>query len=354
MKRVILIVTSIFLFATINTFFQNVKCEETTTNTLYVGGNAAENYNTIQSAIDNASIGDTIFVYNGTYFENINVNKSIKLIGEDKETTIVNGNINKTNEDILICFYVSSDQVNINGFTIESTKKVYESNNSSIFGIGILIKANNTIIQGNIIRENTFGISLDNSYSNKIIENVMADNYIHINLLGSSYNTIENSTITNYNQSDFLDLNNKIGISLDIAYDNSIINNTISNISGIGIQLSNLCENNSIYFNNFMNNTENANDFGNNNWDNGKYGNFWDDYNGSDKNNDGVGDSPYIIPNGSNEDRFPLMMPYDGTFRLKEFYVDIGSVLTMLLIGMVVIIIFLIPIAYYWNKKTKI
>ena len=49
-------------------------------NTLYVGGSGPGNYTKIQDAIDNASDGDTVFVYNGTYYENVVINKSIDLI----------------------------------------------------------------------------------------------------------------------------------------------------------------------------------------------------------------------------------------------------------------------------------
>jgi parallel beta-helix repeat protein len=42
------------------------------------------------------------------------------------------------------------------------------------------------------------------------------------------------------------------------------------------------------------------------NWDNGAAGNFWSDYNGTDTNGDGVGDSPYVI-DILNRDRYPLM-----------------------------------------------
>ncbi len=53
--------------------------------TLYVGGTGAGNYSTIQSAIDAASSGDTVFVYNGIYYENVVLNKDdINLIGENK------------------------------------------------------------------------------------------------------------------------------------------------------------------------------------------------------------------------------------------------------------------------------
>ena len=58
---------------------------------LYVGGSGTGNYSSIQRAIDNANDGDTVFVYSGTYYEYINVNKSINLIGENNIKTIING-----------------------------------------------------------------------------------------------------------------------------------------------------------------------------------------------------------------------------------------------------------------------
>jgi len=355
MKRVIILTAIIFLFLVFFIFFQVERCEGTIKNIIYVGGSGPGNYSSIQSAIDNASEGDTIFVFNGTYYENVIVNKTINIVGENKENTIINGPINNVTDNLLIVFYVSANHVNISSFTITNNVIDFDLPQPSIFSIGILIKANNTTIQGNIIKENTFGISLDNSFYNNITTNIMTDNFIQINLLGSSENIVENNDITKNNQkpSKFLQVNERVCVSLDIAYNNTIINNTISNISGIGIQSTSTCENNLLYYNNFINNTENANDSGNNRWDNGQQGNYWDDYNESDKNNDGIGDIYYNIPNGNNKDKFPLMMPYDGTFRLKEFYVDYQSVFTMLIIGMILVIIFLIPIAYLWNKKTK-
>ena len=41
-------------------------------------------------------------------------------------------------------------------------------------------------------------------------------------------------------------------------------------------------------------------------WDNGCEGNFWSNYNGTDLNRDGIGDTPYIIE-ANNTDRYPLM-----------------------------------------------
>ena len=57
--------------------------------TLYVGGSGPGNYTKIQEAIDDSSDGDTVFVYDDSspYFENVVVDKSINLIGENRNTT---------------------------------------------------------------------------------------------------------------------------------------------------------------------------------------------------------------------------------------------------------------------------
>ena len=60
-------------------------------NILYVGGGGPNNFTKIQYAIDNATFGDTVFVYSGTYYENIEVDRSITLIGENSATTIIDG-----------------------------------------------------------------------------------------------------------------------------------------------------------------------------------------------------------------------------------------------------------------------
>ncbi len=66
---------------------------------------------------------------------------------------------------------------------------------------------------------------------------------------------------------------------------------------------------NLFYQNDFINNTKQAINNGQNNvWDHDGKGNFWSDYTGVDTNNDGIGDTPYnILPNGV--DNYPLMSP---------------------------------------------
>ena len=64
---------------------------------------------------------------------------------------------------------------------------------------------------------------------------------------------------------------------------------------------------NIIYLNSFEKNNKNANDDLFNQWDNGIVGNYWDDYNGEDNNDDGIGDVPYNITHPENFDHYPLM-----------------------------------------------
>lgn len=56
---------------------------------IYVDDDGGADYTKIQDAIDNASDGDVIFVFNGTYYENVLVNKKIKLFGENRDIPLV-------------------------------------------------------------------------------------------------------------------------------------------------------------------------------------------------------------------------------------------------------------------------
>lgn len=85
-------------------------------NTRYVGGSGPGNYTKIQDAVNASSDGDTVFVYTGLYNENVYVNKSINLLGENKETTIIDGNGGK----YAVFLTKNSTSVIINGFTIRN------------------------------------------------------------------------------------------------------------------------------------------------------------------------------------------------------------------------------------------
>ncbi|UCG70754.1 MAG: right-handed parallel beta-helix repeat-containing protein, partial [Thermoplasmata archaeon] len=70
------------------------------------------NFTTIQDAINNSNDGDTIYVWAGTYLENVVVNKTVSLVGNGSSDTIINGT------DFDIGVDVVSDWVNISGFKV--------------------------------------------------------------------------------------------------------------------------------------------------------------------------------------------------------------------------------------------
>ncbi len=292
-RFVTMMITSFLFFGSLTIFSTIGTCEEVNVTTVYVGGTGEGNYSTIQDAINASSSGDMIFVYSGIYNENIEINKSINLIGENKDTTIING---KNNSDVVI---ITSTFVNITGFTIT-----------------------------NSIRSNSGIIIFYPSHLNKIYGNIISNSIIGIAIIGSNYNTIFNNTITN---------NSQIGIS---------ITHILSDFVSPKCSFFNI-----IYHNNFINNSRHSYDNCNNSWFYQNEGNYWENYAVLDKNNDGIGDEPYEIPGGDNVDKYPLMMPYDGTIRPKEFYVDEEQLYTMLIIGMIASILFCLPVGYIWYRK---
>jgi parallel beta-helix repeat protein len=112
-----------------------------------------------------------------------------------------------------------------------------------------------------------------------------------------------------------------IGI-LNRYYSGKIVlatNNLISNCD-TGIVLEH--HDNIFHHNDIINNKLQAfNDGGGNYWDFEGYGNFWSNYTGPDENGDGIGDIPFIVPPGSSQDNFPLMVPVN--ILIEPVYADL-------------------------------
>ncbi len=190
------------------------------------------------------------------------------------------------------------------------------------YGDEIILHSDRNIIDHSTISKVDNGIKIYSSY-NTIYESTVE----YSNITGVYYqssmsgNVLQNSTIK---------FNGVYGIYLDYitGSSNRILGNqiwgngnggiraydangweiacnlvTANNQWGIRTQFSNL----TVHHNNVLNHTDNAYDHQwVNRWDDGSEGNYWDDYNGTDMDGDGIGDTPYyILP--ENQDSYPFV-----------------------------------------------
>jgi parallel beta-helix repeat protein len=177
----------------------------------------------------------------------------------------------------------------------------------------ILVNCTNITVENLKISNTSVGVELVVTDDCKITNNIVSNNRDGIVLIdGSSNNTLTNNIASN----------NEVGISLwDSSNYNMLTRNTVSN-NDYGICIHLCYSSNNLYHNNLINNTQNnAYDYGSNAWDSGSEGNYWSDYNGTDNNTDGIGDTPYDIPGGS-IDHFPLMHPWNDTPQIGDLNRD--------------------------------
>ena len=338
--------------------------------TWYVDDSGGADFTKIQDAINAANESDTIFVYNGSYYERISISKSLTLIGENRSANIIGLGSDK-------CAYITANNVTIEGFTIRNGD----------YGVSIENNAcDNAIINNTITLNHASGIWIEWSNNNSIINNSIVENDgdgIDV------YYKFENSTICNNNISSNSDRgiclyyysscnvisNNSInsngygGIKLYYSCDHNIISdNTISNnIYGDGIVLGISCYNeiynnnislnhddnlvfkdgsnyniltrntvingnvvfedtyfNAIHHNNFILPTYTVSDAGStNSWDNGSIegGNYWSNHNCSG--NPSNGSQPYII-DADSIDHYPFE-DHNGWIQVENFIFDTGS-----------------------------
>ena len=220
-------------------------------NTSYV----PDDYATIQWAVDNAMVGDTIIVRDGVYTENVNVNKRLAIRSEKGPSSTIVQALYWYDH----VFEVSADSVNISGFTMKGATDtgcagIYLShanycnisNNDCLDneqGISLLY-SNNCISSNNNCSDNGNGMELDYSNNNSISNtNCPSNKWDGIKLYHANNNIISNNSC----------LNNSVGISLDSSKNNSISNNNCSNNWYAGIEFA-YSNDNSISNNNCSNN----------------------------------------------------------------------------------------------------
>jgi len=143
----------------------------------------------IQEAVDNATAGDTIVVYPGTYIENVDVNKDHLTIRSESgaESTIVQAA--NPNDD---AFNVMADWVNITGFTVQNATRTHKA------GIHVAYGVSHCNISSNNISNNFYGIFLDySSTSSDVTSNSASNNRVGIFLHYSTKNNLTNNTMVN-------------------------------------------------------------------------------------------------------------------------------------------------------------
>ncbi|MEA3282636.1 MAG: NosD domain-containing protein [Euryarchaeota archaeon] len=281
-------------------------------------------WNTIQEGINDASDGATIIVSDGTYNENVDVDKRLTIRSENgADATIVQA---ASSSDHV--FEVTANWVNITGFTVTGATdhdaspglmisgirlsyacycNISNNNASNNYcGIYPYYSSDNTLMS-NTASANEYGIHLCYSSDNTLMSNTAsANNYCGIYLYYcSSNNTLKNNTANS---------NTWHGIYLDHSSNNTLMSNTASNNSIHGISLYD-SSNNLLYHNNLINNNGNAYDSSSdpvciNFWNSSTEGNYYSDYTGCDNDTDGIGDTPHPIPSDS-VDYFPLMQPWN-------------------------------------------
>src|SRR5271157_658692 len=251
--------------------------------------NTGLSYGTIQDAINaNETVnGDTIEVDSGIYYESIDVNKSLTLVGEDRDTTIIDGNGTGTWTGFQMYYgiiVVTTNYVSISNFTVrnaglgdgllefhacvscifynqhdidvenntfqnasrgvvvagESQTNISNNNISNMVSLGIDAGVNgrNVDLNNNYIQDcGDFGINVDGSTTNcQIANNTMVNDYGGIDLARNlkTLNTPSNVILS----SNLIHDCGGFGIFLYGDVNNcSIINNTVENTpTGIDMQ----------------------------------------------------------------------------------------------------------------------
>jgi len=431
MKKVIIIlIISAFFLHSITTLTYNSRniAAESTLPKYFVDddfnsstpGWQNDHFDRIQDAIDEATSEDRIIVYEGTYEENIIIDKPISLFGEDLDLVIIDGGqegsvvtIESSNVDFST-FTIKNSGTNATdaGIKIISSSKhcqivenkitdcvyglyvdrcdntifsqnfIYETTNATFFissddntiehnyiydndqhGIFLNRSCEDNIIKNNTVNGNGwYGIYLnDNCIDNTISENIVFENdntgiriedsvsstvisrnevYKNTNygifVVGSQSEIIRNNVYGNEKHGIFLFADDSTSIMDNTVYDNIldgirlqnstsdvVLGNSVKNNVRYGIYVNYYCIKNQIYDNYFLGNLVNAKDISPETSENEWYhdfinesniifgpvisGNFWDDYNGTDEDRDGFGETAYRIPGGNKIDLRPLV-----------------------------------------------
>lgn len=241
------------------------------------------------------------------------------------------------------------------GLDAENCMCMEFSNNSIINSThaGLMLKeSKNCSVRDNLLSYNREGLAVWNSSYNDIRRNKADHSYYGIFLAGAHNNTvIDNAAVENSNPNVVGGFG--MGISLlDNSSNNVVARNTArDNFNGVeltkgcrfnAIYANNLSDNkhgirldknynNLVYGNNFVRNTISGYDNSSRNIWNTTFGNYYSDYRGEDQDGDGIGDIPYSMPKGDQDevDARPLMRTfYAAIIDLQEIRSEVAKYAT--------------------------
>jgi parallel beta-helix repeat protein len=274
-------------------------------------GIVVDNFN-----LSNASVGVELWQTSNTKITNNNItyNNCGIILDYSSSSTVSGNNITNNSMYSVIFAYSSNNSVCENNITnnyfgvclgFSSNNSVCGNNITNNSGYSVILgsSSNYNTVSGNNITNNNIGVYLDSSCNNTISGNNIKYNTQDGVYFGysSNYNTVSENNITN----------NDDGICLSGSSNNTVSGNNIKYNTWDGVFLSS-SSNNRFFHNNFNGNRQQVDIYvaSTNVWDDGypSGGNYWSDYGGTDADDDGIGDSPYVI-DADNQDNFPLMCP---------------------------------------------
>jgi parallel beta-helix repeat protein len=230
-----------------NVFGNLVMMHASVETSVVVNLNTQMGYFTIQEAVDAASAGDTIVIGTGTYNEQVTVDKSLTIVGEDRAGTIVVSNDNLyaflvTAEGVTISnLMVTQDVVDVESMYFDGDIGIYlygavgctiENVDVSGFGYGILAEfCSDVVFSGGSVSSNGYGLYIDYSTGMTVTDTTAMSNafdgvHVHateiVSISGGemSYNGIYGLYVDACNQLRMSDINmtSNVGDDLYVNY----------------------------------------------------------------------------------------------------------------------------------------